>query len=149
MARAKSSQRKFFSQHSLSLSTGGILLLWFVLYRRADASTHVGAFFGNAIADWLGMFTFVIATKYFYEIGSKESRRPHPHVHVRIARWMIEHSLTIVLVVTGLLWAWLYSRMDVDGKFGQVVGNIVSEWTQLIGLVVMTKYAREIGSKQQ
>jgi hypothetical protein len=70
-------------------------------------------------------------------------------VHVRIARWMIEHSLTIVLVVTGLLWAWLYSRMDVDGKFGQVVGNIVSEWTQLIGLVVMTKYAREIGSKQQ
>ena len=137
------------SQHSLSLSTGGILLLWFVLYRRADASTHVGAFFGNAIADWLGMFTFVIATKYFYEIGSKESRRPHPHVHVRIARWMIEHSLTIVLVVTGLLWAWLYSRMDVDGKFGQVAGNIVSEWTQLIGLVVMTKYAREIGSKQQ
>jgi len=149
MARAKSSQRNFFSQHSLSVSTGGILLLWFVLYRRADASTHVGAFFGNAIADWLGMFTFVIATKYFYEIGSKESRRPHPHVHVRIARWMIEHSLTIVLVVTGLLWAWLYSRMDVDGKFGQVVGNIVSEWTQLIGLVVMTKYAREIGSKQQ
>jgi len=149
MARAKSSQRNFFSQHSLSLSTGGILLLWFVLYRRADASTHVGAFFGNAIADWLGMFTFVIATKYFYEIGSKESRRPHPHVHVRIARWIIEHSLTIVLVVTGLLWAWLYSRMDVDGKFGQVVGNIVSEWTQLIGLVVMTKYAREIGSKQQ
>jgi len=137
------------SQHSLSLSTGGILLLWFVLYRRADASTHVGAFFGNAIADWLGMFTFVIATKYFYEIGSKESRRPHPHVHVRIARWIIEHSLTIVLVVTGLLWAWLYSRMDVDGKLGQVVGNIVSEWTQLIGLVVMTKYAREIGSKQQ
>ena len=137
------------SQHSLSLSTGGILLLWFVLYRRADASTHVGAFFGNAIADWLGMFTFVIATKYFYEIGSKESRRPHPHVHVRIARWIIEHSLTIVLVVTGLLWAWLYSRMDVDGKLGQVAGNIVSEWTQLIGLVVMTKYAREIGSKQQ
>jgi len=149
MARAKSSQRNFFSQHSLSVSTGGILLLWFVLYRRADASTHVGAFFGNAIADWLGMFTFVIATKYFYEIGSKESRPPHPHVHVRIARWMIEHSLTIVLVVTGLLWAWLYSRMDVDGKFGQVAGNIVSEWTQLIGLVVMTKYAREIGSKQQ
>ena len=75
MTRAKSSQRNFFSQHSLSVSTGGILLLWFVLYRRADASTHVGAFFGNAIADWLGMFTFVIATKYFYEIGSKESRR--------------------------------------------------------------------------
>jgi hypothetical protein len=148
MTRAKASRKNFFSQHSLSFIVGGVLLLWLALYRGADPSTHLGGFFGNAIADWLGMFTFVIATKYFYEIGSKESRRPHPHVHIRIARWMIVHSLTIVLVITLLLWAWLYARMDANGKAGQVVGNIVSEWTQLVGLVVMTKYAREVGSKE-
>jgi hypothetical protein len=148
MTRAKASRRHFFSEHSLSFIVGGILLLWLVLYLRADPSTHIGAFFGNAIADWLGMFTFVIVTKYCYEIGSKESRQPHSHVHIRIARFMVEHSLTIVLVVTGVLWAWLYARLDVDGKAGQVVGNVVSEWTQLIGLVVITKYAREVGSKE-
>jgi hypothetical protein len=38
--------------------------------------------------------------------------------------------------------------MDANGKAGQVVGNIVSEWTQLPSLVVMTKYVGEIGSKE-
>jgi hypothetical protein len=38
--------------------------------------------------------------------------------------------------------------VDPNGKAGQVVGNIVSEWTQLFGLVIMTKYLREIGSKE-
>jgi hypothetical protein len=36
----------------------------------------------------------------------------------------------------------------VDSKAGQVLGNIVSDWTQVLGLVVLTKYAREIGSKE-
>ena len=31
---------------------------------------------------------------------------------------------------------------------GQVVGNIVSEWTQILGIVLITKYTREIGSKE-
>jgi hypothetical protein len=31
---------------------------------------------------------------------------------------------------------------------GQVIGNIVSGWTQLLGLVIITKYTREIGSKE-
>jgi len=29
-----------------------------------------------------------------------------------------------------------------------VIGNIVSAWTQLLGLVVITKYSREKGSKE-
>jgi hypothetical protein len=29
-----------------------------------------------------------------------------------------------------------------------VIGNIVSEWTQVLGLVLITKYAREQGSKE-
>ena len=63
-------------------------------------------------------------------------------------RFVIDHSLTIVLVITGAAWVILYSTLDPQGKAGQVVGNIVSEWTQLFGLVIMTKYLREIGSKE-
>jgi len=29
--------------------------------------------------------------------------------------------------------------MNSEAKWGQVVGNIVSEWTQILGLVLMTK----------
>jgi hypothetical protein len=135
-------------QHSLGLVVGAILALWFVLYVRSDPSTHVGAFYGNALADWLGSFMIVIATKYLYERGSAESRRPHPRTRSRVMRFLIDHSLAIVLIVTGAGWAALYATLDPQGKTGQVVGNIVSEWTQLFGLVMMTKYLREIKSKE-
>ena len=136
------------TQHSLSLAVGAILVLLFVLYVRGDPSTHSGAFYGNALADWLGSFMIVITTKYFYELGSAESRQPHPRRRAPVTRFVINHSLTIVLVVTGAAWVALYAALDPLGKAGQVVGNIVSEWTQLFGLVVMTKYLREIGSKE-
>jgi len=90
----------------------------------------------------------VIATKYFFEIGSGESRTPAPQVHVRIGRFLVKHSLTLVLAVSGLAWAAVYARSDVDSKAGTVIGNTVSDWTQLLGLVVVTKYARERGSKE-
>jgi hypothetical protein len=144
--RAKSDG--LFRRHSLSLTVAGILALWLVLYLRGDPSTHLGAFYGNAVADWLGTFLIVIATKYFYEIGSAESRPPHPKSRGPFARALVDHSLTILLVTTGIAWAVGYARMDPDGKAGQVVGNIVSEWTQILGLVVMTKYLHEIGSKE-
>ena len=38
--------------------------------------------------------------------------------------------------------------MDANGKAGQVVGNIVSEWGQLLSLVWFTKYLYERGSKE-
>jgi hypothetical protein len=135
-------------KHSLGLAVGSIVALWFVLYVRGDPSTHRGAFYGNALADWLGSLMIVITTKYFYELGSAESRQPHPRTRTRLARFAIDHSLTIVLIVTGVAWGALYSALDPQGKAGQVVGNIVSEWTQLFGLVIMTKYLREIGSKE-
>ena len=56
--------------------------------------------------------------------------------------------MTIALLVTGAMWCAAYLRMDATGKAGQVVGNIVSEWTQILGLVVMTKYLGEKGSKE-
>ena len=42
----------------------------------------------------------------------------------------------------------MYAHSDANGKAGQVIGNIVSEWTQVLGLVLITKYARETGSKE-
>ena len=135
-------------QHSLGLAVGAILALWFVLYVRNDPSTHVGAFYGNALADWLGTFMIVITTKYFYELVSAESRQPHPRTRSLLLRFVIDHSLTIVLVATGAAWVAWYAALDPQGKTGEVVGNIVSEWTQLFGLVIMTKYLRESGSKE-
>ncbi len=59
-----------------------------------------------------------------------------------------EHSLTIFLVVTGIGWVVAFLDMDPGSKWGQVVGNIVSEWTQILGLVLMTKRLMEVGSKE-
>jgi hypothetical protein len=41
-----------------------------------------------------------------------------------------------------------FRAMDPNSKWGQVVGNIVSEWTQILGLVWMTKRFIEVGSKE-
>jgi hypothetical protein len=141
-------RRRFMQRHGLGLSVAAILLTWLALYVRSDPATHLGAFYGNATADWLGSLVIVIATKYFYEIGSAESRAPHPTSRHPFVCYCVDHSLTIALVVTGAMWAVAYARMDPNGKAGQVVGNIVSEWTQVLGLVVMTKYLGEIGSKE-
>jgi hypothetical protein len=59
-----------------------------------------------------------------------------------------EHSLTIFLVITGLGWVLLFAHADSESKWGQVAGNIVSEWTQILGTVLLTKKLVEIGSKE-
>ena len=137
----------FLRRHSLSLAALGVVVLIIVLYSRADSSTHVGSFFGNAIADWSGVFVTVVLTKYLYEKGSAESRRPKGKVPSRTLELIREHSLTIVLVLTGMGWVFAFRAMDPESKWGQVVGNIVSEWTQILGLVLMTKRLIEVGSK--
>ena len=73
-------RKSFFHHHSLSLVTAFVLCTWITLYIRFNPSTHWGAFFGNAIADWTGLFVTVVATKYFFEIGSAESRVPPDHL---------------------------------------------------------------------
>ncbi|HKE93247.1 MAG TPA: hypothetical protein VKB34_02990 [Povalibacter sp.] len=138
----------FFREHSLSLIVAAVWLGLLFSYLRSDPSTHIGALVGNAVADWLGMLVFIIATKYFFETKSRESRQPHPRVHERVARFLVEHSLSIVLLVTGAIWVAIYVHSDAQSKSGTVIGNIVSEWTQILGLVLMTKYAREAGSKE-
>jgi len=138
----------FLRRHSLVLVLSSILTVLLPVYSRADHTTHVGTLLGNAIADWLGALVLVVSTKYFYEAGSAESRRPHPHLHVRIGRFAVRHSLTLVLLATGAGWAVAYATHDVDSKWGAVLGNIVSQWTQIIGLVLITKYAWEVRSKE-
>ena len=138
----------FFSRHSLSITSAAIVALWISLYRASNPSTHWGAFFGNAIADWTGMLVTVLATKFMYEKGSSESRKPPDQWWGPLHKLFMDHSLSIFLVVTGALWVYLFARMDSESKWGQVVGNIVSEWTQIFGLVILTKKLLEKGSKE-
>ena len=141
------SNRSFFHRHSLSIVSTAILLLWIVLYSFSDPSTHLGSFFGNAIADWAGVVVTVLATKYLYEKGSRESRKPPENVSPFL-QLLINHSLTIFLVVTGLGWIAVYVFVDSESKWGQVVSNLISEWTQIFGLVLLTKKLIEAHSKE-
>ena len=142
-------RRPWWRKHSLTLVASAILILWIVLYARSSPQTHAGSFFGNAIADWSGLVVMVIATKYLYEKGSAESKQPRGIVPNRVGEAVRKHSLTIFLLVTGAVWLALFMHMDAQGKWGQVVGNIVSEWTQVLGLVLLTKRLIETGSKDR
>jgi hypothetical protein len=138
----------FLRKHSLSLAALGVVLLLIALYHWSNPSTHLGSFFGNAIADWSGVFVTVVMTKFLYEKGSAESKRPRGTLPSAILEFLREHSLTIFLVITGIGWVVAFRAMDPNSKWGQVVGNIVSEWTQILGLVLMTKRLIEVGSKE-
>ena len=145
--RKKKSQ-SFLREHSLSLTLSLILVFLFVMYGRSDPATHLGSFFGNAIADWTGVVVMILATKHLYERGSSESKEPKKKLPRRFLEALREHSLTVFLLITGIGWALLYAHSDSESKWGQVVGNIVSEWTQILGLVLLTKKLIEAGSKE-
>ena len=124
-------------------------MLWVVLYCVSDEQKHWGSFFGNAIADWSGVLVTVLATKHLYEKGSGESKpEPRPELANRILEKLRRHSLTIFLLITGMGWVIAFARSNPQGKWGQVIGNIVSEWTQILGLVLMTKKLIEAGSEE-
>jgi hypothetical protein len=138
----------FLRDHSLSLVTAAILTLWIVLYICSDPNKHAGSFFGNAIADWSGSLVIIIGTKYLLERGSEESRPVRGHLKRIFRNFIYEHSLSIFLVITGIGWLILYLKMDPNSRWGQVVGNIVSEWVQTLGLILLTKRLLERGSKE-
>jgi hypothetical protein len=145
---ARAAKHGFLHRHSLSIASIAILVCWIVLYSRSNPDTHVGAFYGNAIADWTGLVVTVLATKFMYEKGSAESRKP-PHRLLRpVWEKLQEHSLTIFLAITGAGWIILFAKSEPNSKWGQVVGNIVSEWTQIFGLVILTKKLIETHSKE-
>lgn len=140
--------KPFLRRHSLSLTATGILALWFALYVKSDPKTHAGSFFGNAIADWTGVVITILATKWLFEKGSRESRQPKVTHKNRFLELLHEHSLTIFLLITWIGWTALYFKVDPNSKWGTVVSNLVSEWSQQIGLVLLTKKLIETGSKE-
>ena len=147
MAR-KTKKMSWLHYHSLGIVSFLLLAGWIIAYRFSDPATHLGAFFGNAIADWSGSVVIILGTKFLYEVGSAESR---PRKNRNANRWLellSEHSLLIFLAVTGVAWLVLYLRLSPGDKWGQVVGNIVSEWLQMAGLVFLTKRLIERGSKE-
>jgi peptidoglycan/LPS O-acetylase OafA/YrhL len=145
---SKKKNQTFFERHSLTIVTSCILLAWIVLYSVSDQTKHIGSFFGNAIADWTGVVVMILATKHLYERGSSESKPVKRESSRRFLETLREHSLTVFLLVTGIGWVLLYAHSDSESKWGQVVGNIVSEWTQILGLVLLTKKLIEAGSKE-
>lgn len=140
--------RGFFYHHSLTIVAVGLLALWIALYCASDPSTHLGSFFGNAIADWSGSVIIILGTKYLLELHSAESRPVHGRLKSPVLNLLRDHSLLLFIGVTGVGWAVLFWRMDPQSKWGQVVGNIVSEWLQMAGLVFLTKRLVEKGSKE-
>ena len=146
---ARKQRHNFWRYHSLSLTAGAVLVLWIILYCLSNPDTHLGSFFGNAIADWSGVVVMVLATKYLYEKGSAESRRPpRDNSFHRWLDFVRDHSLTIFLAITLVGWIALFIHSGVNTKWGQVVGNVVSEWVQTIGMVVLTKKLVERHSKE-
>jgi hypothetical protein len=148
MVRARPRKHGFIHEHSLTIASAGILIVWICLYAVSNPGTHLGSFFGNAIADWSGVVVMVFATKYLYERGSAESRRPPKHLLSSVWERLRDHSLSIFLLITGIGWTVLYASMNSVAKWGQVVGNIVSEWTQIFGLVLLTKRLIERHSQE-
>jgi cobalamin synthase len=144
----KEKNQTFFERHGLAIVTSCILLVWIVLYSVSDEKKHLGSFFGNAIADWSGVVVMILATKHLYEHGSSESKKEKGVLQNRFLEVLREHSLTVFLLITGIGWVVLYAHSDSESKWGQVVGNIVSEWTQSLGLVLLTKKLIEAGSKE-
>ena len=129
----------FVRRHSLTLVTAALLVLWLVLYQLSAPDSHIGLFFGNAIADWAGLLVTILGTKYLVESHSAESHKPNRHKGNKVFGFFYRHSLLLFIGVTGVLWAIAYSRMDANGKWGQVVGNIVSDWVEIGGLIFLTK----------
>src|SRR5216684_2649558 len=109
----------FLRHHSLSLSALGVVLLLVVLYIRSNPSTHLGSFFGNAIADWTGVLVTVLMTKHLYEKGSAESKNPKGKKPSATIEFLREHSLTLFLLITGIAWIVAFRAMDPNSKWGQ------------------------------
>ena len=99
-------QTQFYSRALAERRFHSDLVAWLVLYVFSNPSTHLGSFFGNAIADWSGVVVTILATKYLYEKDSAESL-PCPkasHPLTPAVEFLREHSLSIFLLITGIGW---------------------------------------------
>src|SRR5271154_3947983 len=111
MKRSRS-PKHFLHEHSLSLTALGVVILLIALYCRSNPNTHLGSFFGNAIADWSGVLVTVVMTKHLYEKGSTESKQPKGKVRSAVTEFLRAHSLTLFLLVTGVGWVVAFGAMS-------------------------------------
>jgi hypothetical protein len=138
----------FWRRHSLSLTVLGFVALWVYLYQHGDPASHRGAFYGNAIADWTGTFLIILVTKFLHERGSLESRPFEDNAKTPGTRFLAEHSLSLFLgsmCIASGIW---FLKTDPNSKWGAVAGNLVSQFVQLLGLVLLTKKLFESGSEE-
>ena len=84
MKQSRKSQ-PFLRKHSLSLAALAVVIVLIVLYHLSNPSTHLGSFFGNAIADWTGVFVTIVMTKFLYEKGSAESKQRREYYRRRLS----------------------------------------------------------------
>src|ERR1039457_7204988 len=110
--KLKPASKSFLRKHSLGLGALGVVVTLIVAYMRADPATHLGSFFGNAIADWTGVLVTVIMTKHLYEKGSAESKKPRGKLRSAIMKLLREHSITVFLLITGIGWIVAFRSMD-------------------------------------
>lgn len=148
MTRRKSRKRSWAARHSLSIVAAALLVVWIAGYILLGPKSHLGAFFGNAVADWSGSLLIIVGTTFLYEVGSADSNAVRGRKRNYWLELVHKHSLLLFIIVTGIGWAVLFSQMDPGSKWGQVVGNLVSEWVQMAGLVFLTKWLVEVGSKE-
>ena len=95
--RTQRQRNRWLGRHSLSIVAIALLLVWIIGYRMLDPKTHLGSFFGNAIADWSGSVVIILGTKFFIEVGSAESRPARGHKKNRWLDLLWRHSLLIVI----------------------------------------------------
>src|SRR4030095_10585334 len=118
-------KRSFFHEHSLSIASSTILVLWIVLYSVSSPKTHLGSFFGNAIADWSGVVVMVFAPKSVYKKGPAEMRRPPRNLLSPVLERLRDHSLSVFLLITGIGWVMFYVFFDSEAAGGEGAGGIV------------------------
>jgi hypothetical protein len=140
-------RRSFWDKHSLSLIAGSILLLWVVLYANSSEQTHLGSFFGNAIADWTGLVVMLLATKHMYESGSAESKTPRLRRLSPNAKFLRGHSLTIFLLITGTVWVGLFIHMQAMSKWGRWLGTSFPSGLRFLGWYFSPKASASPGRR--
>lgn len=149
MKQSRRRKRTWFGRHGLSVVAAALLALWFCGYIWLDPHSHLSAFCGNAIADWSGSLVIILGTKFLYEVGSRESKPFHSQkFHHPAVRLLAEHSLLIATGLMALAAGLAFWQMSPDSKWGEVMGNLLSEGVQMAGLVFLTKRLVEVGSKE-
>lgn len=140
--------KQFLQEHSLSLPTLGVVILWITLYRVSDPSTHPGSSSGchcgldRSVDD--GCHDQAPIRK-----GIAREQAAEGQSTIACDGIPPRAFTNFVSCGDGRRLGICVQSMNPDSKWGQVVGNIVLEWTQVLGLVLMTKRLIEVGSKER